>query len=243
MRKIFIDVGGSVGQTIKEVLNPTYYFDIIYSLEPQRECYEILRRDFNAYLGERLVVYNFGLADFNGEKNLYGTGFGASLFFDKKDIDNRQFEQCRFVEASSFFKDHIIKGDLVVMKLNCEGGEIPILRNLIQSGYIHSLAHILIHFDIGKVPSKIQEEKNIRSELDAVGFKNYVTHREIRWGFTYAERISSWLSLLANAEEIMELTMSQKIARNLPFVLRSRICKMIKKSKKGFYNLSRNYPR
>ena len=241
MKKIFIDVGGNVGQTIGEVLKPTYYFDVIHSLEPQRECYETLCRKFKDHLDGRLVLHNFGLADFDGEKNLYGTGIGASLFADKYDIDSSQSVQCRFVQASKFFNEHICEGDFVVMKLNCEGGEILVLRDLLLNGNIHSLAHILIDFDIRKIPSQRQEEEKIVSELAVVGFRNYIRPKEIRWGFSYRERISSWLSLLADAEEIMELTVWQKIMRRLPFAVRSFICKKIRKIRKMFYKMCGRY--
>lgn len=234
--KIFIDVGGNVGQTIAETLRPIYRFDVIHSLEPQLGCYQELSKKFN---DKRLVLHNFGLADFDGSKNLYGTGIGASIFSDKDDIDNSHSEECRFVRATNFLDQYISKDDIVMMKLNCEGSEILILHDLIQNDRIHLLSHILIDFDIRKIPSQQQKEEEIRSELATVDFKNYIVAKEIRWGFTYRERVWFWLSLTPDAEEIMELTTWQKIIRCLPFGLVNYICRKIRKM---FYKICGNYP-
>ncbi len=217
---IFLDVGGHEGQTLQEVLRPAYRFDVIHCFEPQRECYELLKRKFGAYLGGRLVLHNFGLADFDGEKELYGEGIGASLFPDKRDVDNREIQKCRFVRASSFFCEHINAGNLVVMKLNCEGGEVLILRDLIQSAKIHLLSNVMIDFDIRKVPSKKHEQGNIINELNEAGFKNYINEKETMIGITHQASIRFWLSNLDNAEEFMNLTPEQRTMRWLPFGLR-----------------------
>lgn len=220
--KIFLDVGANIGQTLEVVLRPPYRFDVVHSFEPHPGSYQELKRRAGVHLDGRLFLHNFGLADFNGEKNLYGAGIGASLYADKEDIDNKKLALCRFVQASDFFQKHVDRDDLVVMKLNCEGGEALILRDLIRSGCIHLLSHVFIDFDVRKIPSQEQEEANIVSELQAVGFKNYVTQRQefYVWRshiwFGYEHRISSWLSKIPEAEAVMELTFWQKKARRMP---------------------------
>ena len=130
--KIFLDVGGHLGETLDEVLKPNYRFDIIHCFEPQVECYEMLKNKYQDWV----ELHNFGLADFDDMRGLYGEGMGASLFADKQDIDDSQRAKCRFVRASSFIKEHVKQDDLAVMKLNCEGGEVLILRDLIQGASI-----------------------------------------------------------------------------------------------------------
>ena len=238
--KIFLDVGGNVGQTLNEVLNPPYRFDIVHCFEPQAECYAEIKRKFCFYPDEHLVLHNFGLADFDGEKNLYGIGIGASLFIDKDDIDSSQSQKCRFVRASTFFDEHINTGDLVVMKLNCEGGELLILRDLIQSGHIHLLSTALIHFDIRKIPSQQQEQENIVSALKAIGFSDYVTGKQVRYG--RGSTISAWLSTSPDADEIMQVTVWQKIARCFPIAMRCFIRVKLHKIRKSFLKICGRYP-
>ncbi len=230
--KIFLDVGGHTGQSLEEVLKPVYRFDVIHCFEPQPECYEIIKKKFRSHLGGRLIVHNFGLADFNGEKDLYGEGIGASLFADKRDVDSEKYQKCRFVSAAEFFEEHTNNNDIVVMKLNCEGGEVLILRDLIRNGKIHFLTNVMIDFDIRKVPSRKHEQGKILIELDEVGFKNYSLEKKTMIGITHQRSISWWLSNLKNAGAFMDLTMGQKVLRILPFRMRFFIQKMRRKFNK-----------
>lgn len=213
---IFLDVGGHEGQSLKEVLKPDYRFDVIHCFEPQAECYKTIKRNFQAYLGSKLVLHNFGLADFDGKQNLYGEGVGASIFADKHDINANQVQTCRFVSASSFFNKHINKDALVVMKLNCEGGEVLILRDLINSGHIHSLRNVMIDFDIRKVPSKTHYQEAIINKLNEVGFNSYSLHTEFMVGITHQKSIRWWLVNVENSKEFMTLTLWEKLITGLP---------------------------
>lgn len=241
--KIFFDVGGNVGQTVAEMLKPIYRFDVIHSFEPQRSCYKEMWRKFASHLDGKVVLHNFGLADFDGERNLFGGGDGASIFADKRDIDNTKFEKCSFVCASTFIAEHIKAGDFAVMKMNCEGGELPILRNLMQSNAIHSLQAVFIDFDIRKIPSLQQEEKKIISELQAAGFTGYRTQSDLRrWHITTAERTNLWLSTIADAEHIMTLTTWQKFARCLPFSVRRYLQRRMRSLRERIYRACGNLP-
>ena len=192
MKKIFIDVGGHVGETLDEVLSAAYRFDIVHCLEPQRRCCDIIARKFTGAIDSgRLMLHKYGLADFNGESNLYGgasSNIGASMFADKQDIDGDEVEKCRFIRASDFFAAHISDGDWVVVKLNCEGGELPILRDLIESSAVHLATNIRIDFDIRKIPRLRCEEENILSQLRNCGFADYVLVDE-------QERVKIWSPL------------------------------------------------
>ena len=72
MRKIFLDVGGNIGQTLDIVLKSSYQFDVVHCFEPQKECFDILQNKFRNYLDGRLVLHNFGLADEDNECLLFG---------------------------------------------------------------------------------------------------------------------------------------------------------------------------
>lgn len=131
---IFLDVGGHKGQTVEEVLKPIYKFDVIHCFEPQLECCELMKEKFLTHIvSGRLILHNFGLSDFNDIAKLYGEGMGASTFKDKQDIVSAKSQECSFVSAAYFFDKYINNQDLVIMKLNCEGGEISILEDLIKN--------------------------------------------------------------------------------------------------------------
>ena len=227
---VFLDVGGHVGQSLEEVLKPIYRFDVIHCFEPQLSCYEMLEKNFMPAHGGRLVLHNYGLADFDGEKNLYGDRgeAGVSMFSDKRDVDENFIQKCQFSSASRFFDENITKKDMVIMKLNCEGGELLILRDLIRSGNINLLTNVMIDFDIRKIPSKKHEQENIINELKNAGFKNHILHNRVMVGKTHQDRLRFWLSSLDNAPEFTDLTNKEKLMRILPFGIRRFIHKRLK---------------
>lgn len=159
-------MGGHRGETVRGVLSKPFCFDVVHTFEPIPKLYESIKTSCAEHLYHRLVVHNYGLADFSGGRNLYGTGpqekfgdgLGASLFADKDDIDNSHFIRCQFSRASDFIEKYINHDDFCLMKLNCEGGEVLIIRDLIASGKIHWLNFIMIDFDIVKIPSQKAEK-------------------------------------------------------------------------------------
>lgn len=234
--KLFIDVGGHFGETLDEIFRLPHRFDIVHCLEPQAKCCSFMENKFAEQIAAgKLVLHNFGLADFSGESTLYGgEGFsvGASLFSDKVDIDDSQTEKCKFIKASAFVKEMVHEGDFAVMKLNCEGGEALILRDLMRESSIHSLNSIYIDFDICHVPSQADEQRKIVAEMDALDYKNYATWHEVQTVDTYSfskrrkvariiggygfPRMKVWLSQIEEAEKILDLGIMGRAVRHLP---------------------------
>ena len=232
-KRIFLDVGAHEGETLEEVLKPAYHFDAVHCFEPQEKCCARIRRRFGAHIDSgRLFVHAFGLADFDGERALFGGGMAASMFADKKGVDNSRAVTCRFARASAFFNEYIRAGDMAVMKLNCEGGEVLVLRDLLNNGGLSLLENVMIDFDIRRVPSRRREGKQIIAQMKAAGFKNYTTARRSMVGYAHHERVRFWLSNLPRAESFMELTLPQKRMRMLPFWLRRIIQKARRKMQK-----------
>ena len=249
--KIFLDVGGHFGDTLDEVLKPAYCFNIVHCFEPQAQCYEFLTNKFrNEILTGHLIVHNYGLADFDGERDLFGgetSSVGASLFADKNDINNSEREKCRFKRASDFVVENINADDLTVMKLNCEGGEILILRDLMKDGEIHKLNSIFISLDIRKIPSQQNEEQKLIDELKACNFTDYIVsedlvqiktysfskrRRVVRYVFGYGvPPISIWLSIIKEATELRNFSFVDKFSAKMviytPKLIWSRIFRMI----------------
>ncbi len=113
------------------------------------------------------------------------------------------------------------------MKLNCEGGEISILQNLIDSGYIHWIYHVRIDFDCKKIPSQKHKEKEILDDLKKANFTNFQVVRNEGKYISHTDGIRLWLSQLDDAQTFMSITLFEKILRSMPiklknFVLRRR---------------------
>lgn len=188
---IFIDVGTHDGHTMEEVTKPKYKFDTIYGFEPMPEQFENVTRRFQF---DHLFIFNKGLSDHSGQVPVYGdnANLGASIYAEKRDTDERIVTYCEMLEASEFVNS-LPSDATVIMKLNCEGAEIPILNNLIDTGAIHRLANVMIDFDIRKVSGREQEEQKILDRMATDGFARYSLCDHVMHGPTHQDRIANWL--------------------------------------------------
>src|SRR6266702_3171116 len=133
MRKIFIDVGGYHGESVRAALDPRFGFDRVYCFEPVRSCYEHIIRKVRHH---RLKVFNAGLLDRTATLPIYQAGsLGGSVYADGPEmVDGSEGEIGKFLQASEFFRDNISNDDRVWTKLNCEGAECDIMIDLLETG-------------------------------------------------------------------------------------------------------------
>jgi len=162
--KIFLDVGAYMGEVAKAVLTSKHNFDKIYCFEPQLSACNIIREIGS----DKITVYDFGLWESDCVKSLFHSGRkktdGSSIYFDKFDKTNVISTDCKFVEASSWFRENVKKDDYVVLKLNCEGAECDILDNLFNSGEYKKIDAMMIDFDVRKSPSQKHREEEFRKK-------------------------------------------------------------------------------
>lgn len=207
-KRIFLDVGGHVGQTLNEIVSGKYDFDEIYCFEPMpREYEELVKRFGNDILKDKLKLVNYGLLDKTEERNIYGTNndMGASIYQEKYDLDNKYMSTlCSFVEASEFFKNNISHDDLVTVKLNCEGSEILILDNLLKSKEIFKIDNVMIDFDIRKVIGRQHESEILLQQFKENNFTNYCLEYEVMVGNSHENRIANWISTLPYYNQIIK---------------------------------------
>jgi len=206
-RKIFLDVGGHVGQTLNEVISGKYDFDEIYCFEPMPREYATLLERFKNHIAKgKLKVVNYGLLDKTETRKIYGTNndMGASIYQEKYDLDNRSIETlCSFVEATIFFKEHILEDDLVTVKLNCEGSEILILENLLNSKEIFKIGNVMIDFDIRKVTGRQHEADLLLKQFRDNNFVNYCLEQDVMKGSTHENRIGNWISTVPYYDQLL----------------------------------------
>jgi hypothetical protein len=86
-----------------------------------------------------------------------------------------------FERASTFFAERINEGARVWMKLNCEGAEVAILRDLITSGESRKLHEVLIDFDAAKIPSIREQVDDVLTLLGSVPFA-FSFPEEVQYG-------------------------------------------------------------
>ena len=243
IKTTFIDVGGHLGETLDEVFRDDYEFDQIHCFEPQASCFKFLEQKYKFHEDNRyLVLHNFGLSDQDKTVNLYGGGSGASAFADKNNVDSSVVQDVNFLKASKFFDTYLDKKARIIMKLNCEGGEIAILQNLIDNGHIHWIYHVRIDFDCRKIPSQQHKENQILAALKKANFTNFqVVSNEGKY-VSHTDGIRLWLSQLDDAEKFMRVTLFEKILRLLPNTIKKFVQRLRKKLYKSFGLLTKSNP-
>lgn len=184
---IYVDVGAHEGQTIAEVRRYEYGFDVIHAIEPMPVQAAILRERF-AY-DPRVIVHQFALSHTSGLTTMFGTNdlLEASLFPTKNDVDPTVRTMVSAVKASEFFSE---VGDGLVVSMNCEGGEVPILEDLLATGEIKRVAHLLVDFDARKVVGMEEAPRNVIKALDETDVDYRLIYPDLA---THAEQIAFWL--------------------------------------------------
>jgi FkbM family methyltransferase len=191
--RIFLDVGAHDGQTLEEVVR--HDFGRIHAFEPMPAQYAALTGLYGD--NGRVTLHNYGLAAATGWVHVYGNNAAmeASIFPGKADVDETVTARCQMVEASAFFRT-LPAGAEVVVKLNCEGAEVPILYNLCDTNEIHRATNIMVDFDVRKIPGMEGEEGRVLARMAEVGFDRYVLCEDVMRGDTHQDRIRAWLDTL-----------------------------------------------
>jgi len=199
--KIFLDVGSNQGQTIDSILEPRYGlkrifckygFHKIYGFEPVAA----LHHDFaKKYHDPRISFFAFGLWKETCERPIYSPGSqSGSIFADKINVDPAHSTICKFVRASDWFRDHLAETDEVYVKLNCEGSEVDIIEDLLDSNEYRKITSLGVAFDVRKIPSQRDRERKIKLRLQEEGYTNYVNLDLIPVS-SNRELIQTWLSM------------------------------------------------
>lgn len=101
-RKILIDVGAHLGETLKVALEPRWGFDAIHCFEPAPNCWEAIE----AIADSRTVLHRVGLWSTDATLTLHDPGeIGASLF-ESKSLSSERSE-VSVIDAAEWFRSHI----------------------------------------------------------------------------------------------------------------------------------------
>lgn len=200
--KVFLDVGANLGQTCEAVLDPRYGFDRIVAFEPAAVCWPAIE----AIADPRAELCRFGLWRETCKHELYDAGTQSASLFDDYESEERtsRIETIDLVRASDWVAEHISTGDVVFMKLNCEGAECDIVEDLLDSGEFAKIYNVMITFDVRKSESQHSRELPLRRRLRREGHENVSFAEDVMRGATHAERIQHWLGLVG-AEESLTL--------------------------------------
>lgn len=191
--KVFLDIGAYDGTTVEAVADMG--FDRIFSFEPMPVQFAQLERRFGDL--PHVTLLNFGLSDSTGPRNMFGVNdhFEASVYPAGDGVDESVVTACDFVSASDWFRDNLTADDIVYVKINCEGSEVDILNDLVDSGEIWKIHSVTICFDVQNIPGEEHREWETRQAMKAIGFNVGRWHLfGAAKGATHRERILDWMA-------------------------------------------------
>jgi len=238
--KIFLDVGGHLGETVEAVIDPRFGFDRIYSFEPVAQCCKQIRKIRDS----RLIVVQAGMLNETAERLIFDPGsIAGSIYQDHIHLSNNNKELCSFIEAAEFFEKNISDSDVVYMKLNCEGSECAIIENLIVKNQFSKIKEVLIDFDVQKIPSQFGEDRKIIKLLNNIKARNYHFPEEVQYGFVnHFGGIQNWLTKTSAVEKDVHLLIKSFVfhvgniiwGRHIGYY-KFRILRLLPKRVVGFY--------
>jgi FkbM family methyltransferase len=194
----FVDVGAHVGETARVVRSPRYRFERIHCLEPAAACWPALEQ--LAAADARVRVHRVGLAGQAGRRTLHAPGLaGATLFADKpfRRPVEVQPETVTVVRARTWLARHVDPSETLVLKLNCEGAEVEILDDLLETDWLQQARSVMVDFDARKIPSLAGRVEELRGLLAGLPV---VYARDVMVGRTHRERVGRWLESVGLAQ-------------------------------------------
>lgn len=178
MKRIFLDVGANVGQTIDMVLHPSFNINEVIAFEPSPICIQELQRKYGN--NDRVRIMPFGLWTTTCQMDLHNEGSqGGTILTDYQTTCNPTIRvtMCDFVKASNWFAENLIEPATIFLKMNCEGSECDIINDLLDTGEYDKVAMAFIDYDVRKSTSRSYQEKQLKermSELGLTNLKNYM---------------------------------------------------------------------
>lgn len=182
-----LDVGAHLGETLHEAMRPQWRFDRIYSFEPASACWTTL----DACADARVQICRFGLWHQTTRMILHDPGLIGASVASQKAIST-SVEECDFVDAASWFATNLTSDDVVFIKLNCEAAECDVLDRLLDTGEISKVRHMLVHFDVRKVPSLADRAREVEGRLRSARVP-YIDARSIMFGRSLGLKTANWL--------------------------------------------------
>jgi len=191
--RIFLDIGAHEGQTVEAVSDMD--FDRIFAFEPMPEQYARLVERFGDR--EDITLLNFGLSNVTATLPVYGGNdhLEASVYPTGATVDEGVVTECDFVSATEWFEGNLTDSDEVYVKINCEGSEVDILGDLVESGEIWKIHSVTVCFDVQNILGQEHREWETRQAMDEIGFNVGRWHLfGAAVGDTHRDRLLDWMA-------------------------------------------------
>jgi FkbM family methyltransferase len=183
MKKHFFDVGANNGQTLPDYLAKTPEFDgwDVWCFEPSpRHLPHLMERlsrpEYATRYNLHLCPFGFrgkdGIIPFYTKDDPRGDSFESYLASDHETKNMRYGYDlhCPAYDAGDFIVNNTEKGDMVVLKLDCEGSEYELLSSLLGNPIaLTRIDEILVEWHSINPAEPVFGEKTLTKAFDALG--------------------------------------------------------------------------
>jgi FkbM family methyltransferase len=154
----YIDLGVHRGEEIDIVLRDakdSQYVVNIYGVEADKDWVEQLKYRYEDF--ENIEIFNYAITDGLDDVKFYlePKRLGSSIFQSKQNV-TAEYQTIPGINISEFIKRHVKNFDssFNVLKLNIEGAELMVYRDLIETNMLQDIDLFCGHpaHDIMKVP-------------------------------------------------------------------------------------------
>lgn len=153
MRKIFIDGGARIGESIEELLvkRPDLKGCDVYFFECNTDHLEKLNEIKETNKDYNIIVRTEAIWDKNGEQNFYISvdqwgDLGCTLDASKREkLDLEHPRNVKTIRLTDFL-DNFDNDDYIVLKLDIEGGEYRVISDLINTGKINKIKELYVEW-------------------------------------------------------------------------------------------------
>jgi FkbM family methyltransferase len=175
-QKIFIDIGGHLGESVLQ-----FYQDVddalkyqIYSFEPNPEAFKIMQKNLGRLKNVQMIQKAVGIDNdiVSFYPGLVRYGEGSTILPGKKTgaVDYANPIKVEMIDFIAWWIEniHLNVNDKVIVKINIEGGEYPLISRLLDTkllANIHAL-YLSLHSDKFENPQVFKTiEDRLKNEL------------------------------------------------------------------------------
>ena len=153
MKKIFIDGGARIGESVEVLLNnrvdltgcDVYFFECNPNHIETLENFKKVNNNFNFFVRNEALWVQNEIWDFFISIDQWGD-LGCTLLSNKRerlDLNNPIKVSC--IDISEFLNE-FNNDDYIILKLDIEGAEYQVLRHMIDNGSINKINELYVEF-------------------------------------------------------------------------------------------------
>jgi FkbM family methyltransferase len=173
MKKVFLDCGGNIGQSVKRFKRSKRYTEdfIIHSWEPVEKLSKFYRdRKDITFHPEAVWTHDGEISFYLDISRGPRRSLGSTLFKEKKSrrLNRKNPVTVPCVDFGKWVKENLSEDDLIILKIDIEGAEYDVLEKMIEDGSIKYIDDLYIEWHYHKVKIPKERHDALLEKLEAI---------------------------------------------------------------------------